>query len=458
MRSERKKIDLRSLGKMDQSSPERVIPAVSSPSAVLVPVTTSNARLGMVVSRGPDWRWGDQDGGSFGTIERVVPADPRAREGTVGRDECVFVRWAATGPQNRYRIGSDADPLRACDLVIGTTPMVALDAVVFAPDVQAALDARKGQAVTLALAPRGAIVTPGPDWCFKTDGKDFVGRIVRVDHAKSTCLVRWSNGMEGQSRVATGPDSFQELVYGDVRTPYAWTDAAPATKRKVRWLQGRGVCADIAARRMLVSRGPDWFKHHRRTGGGHSGVISRVAPNKTHVFVVWTDGIAATMHRLFNPSADSYATDLVFGPRHFTERPLRASRPLPRGVKAGELVTFDNFKRGAPATCGAAFPFCWPEIRMTLLRVEYYEDPDFHTHKIVLRAANGREAAARWGEVIFGDARPTSFIPPPITCPLTVARLEALKGKPVTLDCVLARIHVAVPGPGQEQVGLDRLK
>ncbi len=61
-----------------------------------------NLEVGLRVVRGPDWRWGDQDGGegSVGTITKNGGDEP------VGKQKAVVVQWDA-GNRCNYRIGLD---------------------------------------------------------------------------------------------------------------------------------------------------------------------------------------------------------------------------------------------------------------------------------------------------------------------------------------------------------------
>ncbi|KXZ41555.1 hypothetical protein GPECTOR_396g220 [Gonium pectorale] len=74
-------------------------------------VTVYNAQRGLLVSRGPNWKWGDQDGG--GGVGRLqAPAELAAGQGVWWK-----VQWAH-GTDNQYRVGK---PGRGwCDLQIAT--------------------------------------------------------------------------------------------------------------------------------------------------------------------------------------------------------------------------------------------------------------------------------------------------------------------------------------------------
>ena len=57
--------------------------------------------LGFRVVRGPDWEWGDQDGGE-GHVGTVVEVGQPSNEGT----ESVVVQWDC-GERCKYRCGQD---------------------------------------------------------------------------------------------------------------------------------------------------------------------------------------------------------------------------------------------------------------------------------------------------------------------------------------------------------------
>ena len=67
-------------------------------------------KAGLRVVRGPDWRWGDQDGGE-GYVGAVVKTGPP--ENALVHDGTVFVQWD-TGQLANYRIGRDG----AFDLLV----------------------------------------------------------------------------------------------------------------------------------------------------------------------------------------------------------------------------------------------------------------------------------------------------------------------------------------------------
>ncbi len=57
--------------------------------------------LGLRVVRGPDWKWGEQDGGE-GHLGTVVEVDPGQLQATVQWDACNYYRC-------QYRCGLDGE-------------------------------------------------------------------------------------------------------------------------------------------------------------------------------------------------------------------------------------------------------------------------------------------------------------------------------------------------------------
>jgi hypothetical protein len=67
-------------------------------------VTAKNAKVGMIVVRGPDWKWGDQDGSSTGTVTEAVDGDG-----------WVSVVWHKGSTSNKYRVSGPYDLRVASD-------------------------------------------------------------------------------------------------------------------------------------------------------------------------------------------------------------------------------------------------------------------------------------------------------------------------------------------------------
>ena len=74
--------------------------------------------VGVRVVRGPDWTWGEQDGGEghVGTVVEVLKAEDRSAGAVGGRGPCVVtVQWDC-GNRCRYRCGvGDRYDLRVLD-------------------------------------------------------------------------------------------------------------------------------------------------------------------------------------------------------------------------------------------------------------------------------------------------------------------------------------------------------
>lgn len=73
---------------------------------------------GTRVGRGPDWKWGDQDGDGAGTVISAKEANPHDAAGNDEDDLWVYVRWDASEEVNAYRWGFED----AFDLTPVTTP------------------------------------------------------------------------------------------------------------------------------------------------------------------------------------------------------------------------------------------------------------------------------------------------------------------------------------------------
>ena len=73
-----------------------------------VSITSSNCEVGLLVARGKDWNWGDED---------FSPITGKPTNGIVlscQSDKLAEVQWADGGQRKRYRIGAD----NAFDLVL----------------------------------------------------------------------------------------------------------------------------------------------------------------------------------------------------------------------------------------------------------------------------------------------------------------------------------------------------
>jgi len=79
----------------------------------------SSWRVGDRVARGPDWKWGNQNGvnGSLGTVTQVNNKRKTDGSETFG---WVRVKWDATGKENNYRMGAEGkiDLITRADLVV----------------------------------------------------------------------------------------------------------------------------------------------------------------------------------------------------------------------------------------------------------------------------------------------------------------------------------------------------
>jgi hypothetical protein len=262
-------------------------------------VTKENFKRGAVVTRGPGWRWGDQDCGKPGFLMRV--ADDEALGITK-----VYVRWADNS-ENVY-IGSH--------LVFGSSADVAA-----AAEPEATLEARRAQAAALRGQPvtqrnfiSGATVARGPDWKWGTqDGSGLPGRLVEVC-GNGTARVRWESGQSNAYRI--GAEDSHDLVYGDIPWSALQTPApsAPAPQAAGEAAQpqsrdGQRVTVELVTAGAVVSRGPDWKWGDQ--DGGKPGRLTGDVLRGARAFVEWEDG-SMCAYRVSDGIAD-----LVFGPRPF---------------------------------------------------------------------------------------------------------------------------------------------
>ena len=173
------------------------------------------AQLGIRVRRGPDWEWGDQDGGGPGiTIE--------------GADEEGWVRvhWDA-GSRNNYRVGAD----ESYDLIVDSFASALL---------------QLGEVLKTARV--GVRVRRGPDWDWGDQDGGGLGITLEGDAEDGWVRVRWDCGGENSYRVGERgkydliADSFSRL---------------PAPGQVLR-------SAEVGIR---VKRGPDWDWGDQDGGG-----------------------------------------------------------------------------------------------------------------------------------------------------------------------------------------------
>ena len=75
----------------------------------------ANVKVGDMVVRGPDWRWGDQDGGD-GHKGRVLKILEGSEQGWIN------VRWDDGDRVNNYRYGAQG----CYDVLVVTTPEVTI--------------------------------------------------------------------------------------------------------------------------------------------------------------------------------------------------------------------------------------------------------------------------------------------------------------------------------------------
>lgn len=184
------------------------------------------------VTRGPDWKWNDQDGGE-GCVGHMTG---------MSQGMWVNVCWTGTGVSNAYRIGQSGK----YDLA-------------WAPPDASGTSPQPGRLATFFV--RGAAVTRGRDWKWddQDGGRGAVGRMVEKDGAGSTCWVRvaWPNGSDNIYRVgAEGKFDLEWAVNGAGGGGPA-AAAAPAAEPAAA-ARPVGERARSFVKGAAVRRGPDW--------------------------------------------------------------------------------------------------------------------------------------------------------------------------------------------------------
>ena len=149
---------------------------------VMAEASLTVAQFGVRVVRGPDWKWGNQDGGGAGT---TIP-------GAVD-EGWICVQWDCDSESvYQYRIGAQW----CYDLFIGSS----------------SLSTAASQILTIATA--GVRVRRGQDW--KWGNQDGTGPGTTIESAENAgwVRVRWDNtGIEHRYRV--GAQGMYDLIYDE---------------------------------------------------------------------------------------------------------------------------------------------------------------------------------------------------------------------------------------------------
>ena len=170
-----------------------------------MPAVLRFAQSGLRVRRGPDWKWGDQDGGGPGT---TLSGDDH--------DGCVWVKWDA-GRRNKYRIGAEG----SYDLIIDSAQPVEV----------------------LKSAQLGVRVKRGPDWRWQDQDGGGPGTTVPGADEDGWVRVRWDRATRANN-YRVGAQGSHDLVI----------DFSPPTPTP----SGSGEVLKSAHLGIRVRRGPDW--------------------------------------------------------------------------------------------------------------------------------------------------------------------------------------------------------
>ncbi|CAG0913605.1 unnamed protein product [Notodromas monacha] len=209
------------------------------------------AEVGLRVVRGPDWKWGDQDGGE-GCVGTVVEI---GRSGASSPSDTVIVRWDG-GTKTNYRVGyQDAYDLRVVD--------------------NATVGVRHGNIVCDACKTRGVL---GFRWrCIVCDDYDLCTPCYMADkHDPKHAFSR--QDVPGSRPIEVGP---RRLGGAGGRS------SQPGATRVV--MQGIFVGA-------RVQRGPDWDWGNQDGGKGKVGRVLDIRgwdgeSGRSVANVIWASGI-----------------------------------------------------------------------------------------------------------------------------------------------------------------------
>jgi len=215
-------------------------------------VTSTTAAAGLVVKRGADWKWGDQDGGGLGVL---VKASDTAGWWTV--------KWlsGSSSSSNQYRTGADGkhDLQHAeCEAAVEAGRLAVGDSVLLAGDYKEHGDAGDGP------------LLPGR-----------VGKLLEDD--RSTAPYR----VEAPGGASTWWYAAAALVRAPAALPALGTDVTPAT----------------AAAGLVVQRGRSW-KWGDQDGGGLGVLLN--ADSDGWWRVRWLDG-SSNAYRVGQDSAHDLA-------------------------------------------------------------------------------------------------------------------------------------------------------
>lgn len=330
-------------------------------------VTATNFRPNAKVRRGPDWKFGEQDGGP-GAAGTVLSIDG---------DNWVRVRWD-NGRTNTYRAGVVDSGVTRFDIeyvveggvgsgsataaASGVAPGVPLPTAPGAP----------GSIVRRDNCVIGAKVEPGPDWCWpQSQLASGPGTLVSID-AQLWARVKFPNGSVNSYRAGVtdnGSTKF-DLVYMDPRKAGSQADnAAPAPAHAAATTTApgsNGLLQQVVSRAnfvagAIVQRNPaDWTWGEQDGGIGKTGRLVSIDDDQW-ARVQWDSGVSNSFR-----AGASGKFDMIYThnpPRqHLSAGAAAAPAPKPgaksvpavahvasptTAPRSGDRVSRQNFQAGA---------------------------------------------------------------------------------------------------------------
>jgi hypothetical protein len=296
------------------------LPSLAPAGSVKNVVGDRTFQRGARVCRGPDWKWGDQDGRltehrGFGTLVRLEPGD----------NAWATVRWD-TGRENSYRCGRgfydiayapDAPPPpepKAGDLV--TTPLAIAGRRVLLHSAWTGPAHGAGQPGVIEAPPPGETFEPGRVWV-RWEHSAWSHKLIRYYCGLNAThdLVFVGKGADGKP-TAGAPAAAGAAAAGNTVDPSKLAPTASgavAAAAATRGPDPGDLVTELTAAKYpdaLVQRGPDWRWGNQDGGEGGHGFLLPPQPGdaKGWASVQWEKSSRSCRYRV----GAEYAFDLIF--------------------------------------------------------------------------------------------------------------------------------------------------
>ena len=295
------------------------LPAAAERTTVVNPIL----RVGDIVKRGPDWKWGDQDGGP-GKNGQVTE--------TVDSDGWIEVKWIANGSRNKYRYrpgaydvvmstsGSPASTTTGVSASVPPQPptttgasstggaRTALAELARQPPTSNASALNPSSMPSLAI---GDTVTRGPHWKWQNQdgGRGKLGTVVELVDEDGWVGIEWmESGLKNKYRYK--PDAYDVVIVSTLSVSMAAPLPPASGSESSEQSSGFGdpQVGDI------VTRGPDWKWDNQDGGRGRRGTVVQGVDSSGWVSVRWDHNGVRNTYRWFPGAYDVTIISRVSGP------------------------------------------------------------------------------------------------------------------------------------------------